>query len=126
MSWARVLELSAPMRRGGGAVVTSRPRMLKRCPACCASVQRIPETETDLSDWQTIDFFTDESLVEDPYPYFDQLREACPVLPLPHLGVVAVTGYDELNVVYRDNETFSSCNSVVGPYAVFPVPLEIG
>jgi cytochrome P450 len=80
--------------------------------------------ETDLSDWQTIDFFTDESLVEDPYPYFDELREACPVLPLPHLGVVAVTGYDELNVVYRDNETFSSCNSVVGPYAVFPVPLE--
>jgi cytochrome P450 len=77
-----------------------------------------------VSDWRTIDFFTDESLVEDPYPYFDELREACPVLPLPHLGVVAVTGYDELNAVYRDNETFSSCNSVVGPYAVFPVPLE--
>ena len=26
-----------------------------------------------LSDWQTIDFFFDESLVEDPYPYFDEL-----------------------------------------------------
>jgi len=77
-----------------------------------------------LSDWQTIDFFTDESLVEDPYPYFDELRSACPVLALPHLGVVAVTGYDEVSDVYRDTDTFSSCNSVVGPFATFPVPLD--
>ena len=40
-------------------------------------------------DWKTIDYFTDESLVEDPYPYFDELRAQCPVLPLEHLGVVA-------------------------------------
>jgi cytochrome P450 len=77
-----------------------------------------------LSDWQTTDFFFDESLVEDPYPYFESLRSECPVLPLPHLGVVAVTGYEELNEVYRDNESFSSCNSVIGPFATFPVPLE--
>jgi cytochrome P450 len=77
-----------------------------------------------LSDWRTTDFFFDESLVEDPYPYFEQLRSECPVLALPHLGVVAVTGYDESNEVYRDNETFSSCNSVIGPFATFPVPLE--
>jgi cytochrome P450 len=76
------------------------------------------------NDWRTIDFFTDESLVDDPYPYFDSLRSECPVLPLPHLGVVAVTGYDELGDIYRDTESFSSCNSVVGPFAVFPVPLE--
>jgi cytochrome P450 len=75
-------------------------------------------------DWQTIDFFGDESLIEDPYPYFEQLRSACPVLPLPHLGVVAVTGYDEATDVYRDTDTFSSCNAVVGPFAAFPVPLE--
>jgi cytochrome P450 len=77
-----------------------------------------------LGDWQDIDFFTDPSLVEDPYPYFDELREQCPVLPLPHLGVVAITGYDELADVYRDTDSFSSCNSVIGPYATFPVPLE--
>ena len=75
-------------------------------------------------DWQTIDFFTDESLVEDPYPYFEQLRDTCPVLALPHHGVVAVTGYDEATDVYRDVDTFSSCNSVIGPFATFPVPLE--
>ncbi len=77
-----------------------------------------------MGDWTTIDFFSDRSLVEDPYPYFEELRSACPVLPLPHLGVVAVTGYEEATEVYRDAETFSSCNSVVGPFATFPVPLE--
>ncbi|MCK9900898.1 cytochrome P450 [Frankia sp. Cpl3] len=77
-----------------------------------------------MTDWKTIDFFNDESLVENPYPYFDTLRSACPVLPLPHLGVVAVSGYAEVTEVYRDVETFSSCNSVVGPFAAFPVPLE--
>lgn len=77
-----------------------------------------------MGDWTTIDFFNDDSLVDDPYPYFDELRAQCPVLHLPHLGVVAVTGYEEISEIYRDNETFSSCNSVVGPFAMFPVPLE--
>ena len=76
------------------------------------------------SDWTAIDYFSDESLVDDPYPYLEALRSACPVLPLPHLGVVAVTGYDEANEVYRNTDDFSSCNSVVGPFAPFPVPLE--
>ncbi len=73
---------------------------------------------------ESIDFFFDQSLVEDPYPYFEALRAECPVLPLPHLGIVAVTGYDEASEVYRDPNTFSSCNSVIGPFATFPVPLE--
>jgi cytochrome P450 len=73
---------------------------------------------------ESIDFFSDQSLVEDPYPYFEALRAECPVLPLPHLGIVAVTGYDEASEVYRDPNTFSSCNSVIGPFAMFPVPLE--
>jgi cytochrome P450 len=73
---------------------------------------------------ESIDFFADQSLVEDPYPYFEALRAECPVLPLPHLGIVAVTGYDAASEVYRDPVTFSSCNSVIGPFATFPVPLE--
>jgi cytochrome P450 len=77
-----------------------------------------------VSDWQSIDYFTDESLVEDPYEYYDELRSECPVLPLNHLGVVAVTGYEEAWEIYRDIDSFSSCNSVIGPYATFPVPLE--
>ncbi|HEY5384375.1 MAG TPA: hypothetical protein VIJ56_04010, partial [Acidimicrobiales bacterium] len=77
-----------------------------------------------MSDWETIDFFSDESLVEDPYPYFDHLRSQCPVLPTDNLGVVAVSGYEEALAIYLDTDTFSSCNSVIGPFAAFPVPLE--
>ena len=77
-----------------------------------------------MADWTTIDYFADSSLTDDPYPYLDLLREECPVLPLTHLGVVAVTGYDEASEIYRDTDAFSSCNSVIGPYAAFPVPLE--
>ena len=35
-----------------------------------------------------------------------------------------VTGYDEAVSVYTDTATFSSCNSVTGPFPGFPVPLE--
>jgi cytochrome P450 len=74
-----------------------------------------------LEKFANVDFFTDASLVEDPYPYFDHLRSRGPVVR--ERGIVAVTGYDEAVEVYRDTDTFSSCNSVIGPYAVFPVPL---
>ncbi len=76
-----------------------------------------------MSDYETVDFFTDESLLEDPYPYFEHLRNKCPVVATPHHGVVAVSGYDEALDVYRNLDTFSSCNSVIGPFATFPVPL---
>jgi cytochrome P450 len=76
------------------------------------------------TDWKSLDYFFDQSLVDDPYPYFDALRAEGPVVPLPHHGVVAVTGYEELSEIYRDTESFSSCNSVVGPFAAFPVAME--
>jgi len=63
------------------------------------------------------------SLLEEPYPYFDHLRLTGPVTPLPHHGVVAISGLEEASDVYRDVETFSSCNSVIGPLATFPKPL---
>jgi cytochrome P450 family 150 subfamily A5 len=70
------------------------------------------------------DFFGDKELVADPYPYFDALRDECPVRREPHQGVYMVTGYEEAMTVYHDTETFSSCNSVTGPFPGFPVPLE--
>jgi cytochrome P450 len=76
-----------------------------------------------VDNYESVDFFTDESLIEDPYPYFEHLRSKCPVVATPHYGVVAVSGYDEATEIYRDPDTFSSCNSVIGPFAAFPVPL---
>jgi cytochrome P450 len=76
---------------------------------------------TDLND---VDYFQGDELIVDPYPYFDHLRAQCPVVAEPHHGVVMVTGWEEAMAVYRDADTFSSCNSVTGPFPGFPVPLE--
>ena len=35
-----------------------------------------------------------------------------------------MSGYDEATEVYRNIDTFSSCISVIGPFATFPEPLE--
>jgi cytochrome P450 family 150 subfamily A5 len=77
-----------------------------------------------MNGFDTVDFFRDAGVVADPYPYFDQLRAACPVRREPHHDVVMVTGYDEACAVYADVATFSSCNSVTGPFPGFPVPLD--
>jgi cytochrome P450 family 150 subfamily A5 len=77
-----------------------------------------------VTDIDALDFFRDESLLPDPYPYFEELRGRCPVRREPHHGVVMVTGYDEALAVYHDVEAFSSCNSVTGPFPGFPVALE--
>jgi cytochrome P450 len=75
-------------------------------------------------DFEAMDFFRDDGLVADPYPYFEALRERCPVRREPHHGVVMVTGYDEAVEVFHDAARFSSCISVTGPFPGFPVPLE--
>src|SRR3954452_24795733 len=77
-----------------------------------------------MTDFDAIDFFGDTSVVADPYPYFDFLREQCPVQRERHHDVVMVTGYEEAVAVYNDTDTFSSCNSPTGPFPGFPVPLD--
>jgi cytochrome P450 family 150 subfamily A5 len=77
-----------------------------------------------VSDFETVDFFHDESLVADPYPYFDFLRSRCPVSREANHDVVMVTGYEEAVAVYNDTAAFSACNSVSGPFPGLPVPLE--
>ena len=72
-----------------------------------------------MTDFETVDFFTDETLVPDPYPYFDFLRSSCPVVQATPFNVLAVTGYDEALAVYKD-PAFSSCVSVAGPFSGVP------
>jgi cytochrome P450 len=76
-------------------------------------------------DLEAADFFTDAALVSDPYPYFDALRSRCPVHPVAHAGVVAVTGYDEAVEVYKDAATFSSCNAAAGPFPPLQIPPRV-
>ncbi|RBM21884.1 cytochrome P450 [Prauserella sp. PE36] len=77
-----------------------------------------------MKDFESIDFFRDDAVVTDPYPYYEQLRSRCPVHREPHHDVLMVTGYDEAVQVFHDADTFSSCVSVTGPFPGFPVPLE--
>ena len=76
-----------------------------------------------MSDFESVDFFTDPSLIPDPYPYFDHLRERCPVTSRSEQGVVAITGHREALAVYKD-PAFSSCVSVAGPFSGLPFEPE--
>ncbi|MBI3214324.1 MAG: cytochrome P450 [Mycobacterium sp.] len=77
-----------------------------------------------MTELEQLDFFRDQSLVADPYPYMDAMRSGCPVRREPHQNVMVVTGYDEAVAVFGDAATFSSCTAVTGPFPGFPVPIE--
>jgi cytochrome P450 len=69
-----------------------------------------------VTDFDSVDFFSDQSLVPNPYPYFDHLRSKCPVSRESPYGVMAVTGHGEACTVYK-GAAFSACVSVAGPFA---------
>jgi cytochrome P450 len=72
---------------------------------------------------ETRNWFGDESLAQDPYPFLAELRAQCPVKPTSPHDVIAVTGYEEASEVLRRHDDFSACVTVVGPFADFPEPL---
>ena len=71
-------------------------------------------------DLTSVDFFRDGRLTDDPYRYYEALRDKCPVSREDHYGVTMVTGWQEAVDVYNDAETFSSCISVTGPFPGIP------
>ncbi|WP_428312871.1 cytochrome P450 [Hydrocarboniphaga sp.] len=75
-------------------------------------------------EFEKHDFFRSDRFVNDPYPYFDYLREQSPVTREPHQGIFMVTGYDEALEIYNDPGRFSSCMSTTGPFAGCPIPLK--
>lgn len=87
-----------------------------------------------MTDFETVNFFTDRSLQDDPYAYFDWVRQQSPVWQEPRYGVFMITGHPEAMEVYGDPATFpphddpsgtySSCNTVSGPFVKFSAPVE--
>ncbi len=77
-----------------------------------------------MTDFATVDFLTDQSLVPDPYPYYDYLRARNPVVLVPPHNFVAVTGYDEAMAVYKNIDDFSSCVALGGPFPPLPFTPE--
>ena len=66
------------------------------------------------------DFFSDHSILLDPYAYFDALREKGPIYKQAGRDYVVVTGFDEALDVLRNTEDFSSAITVQG--AGMPLP----
>src|SRR4051794_16318224 len=81
-------------------------------------------TDEATTDFDSVDFFKGRELIGDPYPYFDHLRDQCPVQAEPHHGVVMVTGYDGPAAIYTAVARFSSCVSGTAPSPGLKVPVE--
>lgn len=87
-----------------------------------------------MTEFESVNFFTDRAVQDDPYPYFDWVREQSPVWREPAYGVFMITGHPEAMAVYGDPATFpaddaawgtySSCNAVSGPFVKFSAPVE--
>jgi cytochrome P450 len=79
-----------------------------------------------------VNFFRDRSVQDDPYEYFDWVRQQGPVWQEPRHGVFMITGHPEAMAVYGDpagfpphdaaSGTYSSCNAVSGPFVPFSEP----
>src|ERR1700722_13015570 len=69
------------------------------------------------------DYFTDYSILKDPYEYFEALRAKGPVHELPGRDVLVVTGFNEALDVLRNNKDFSSV--ICGQGAAAPLPFAM-
>ncbi len=87
-----------------------------------------------MTEFESVNFFIDRAVQDNPYPYFDWARSQSPVWREPNYGMFIITGYQEAMAVYNDpatfpeNEpasgTFSSCNVVCGSFVKLSKPFE--
>jgi cytochrome P450 len=87
-----------------------------------------------MSEFEKANFITDREIQDNPYPYFDWVREQGPVWQEPHFGMYMITGHPEAMSIYGDPATFpendlpsgtySSCNVVCGSFVKFSAPME--
>ncbi|TAM65493.1 cytochrome P450 [Mycobacterium sp.] len=73
-----------------------------------------------MTDLANVDYFTDADVAQDPYEYWEYLRNQGPVFREPHHGVVAVTGYQEVHAAFKDVDSFSAVNAIGGPFPPLP------
>ncbi len=66
------------------------------------------------------DFFTDHSVLLDPYEALDSVREQAPVLQMKNHDFVMVTGFAEATAILLDGDHFSSVIAAAGPTAPLP------
>jgi hypothetical protein len=74
------------------------------------------------TDYDSVDYFTDPSLVPDPHPYFDYLRAKNPVSCPINNGVLAVTGWEAANAVYKP-ERFAAARAYLMAFSTASLPV---
>lgn len=75
-----------------------------------------------MTDFASVDYFSDQAISQDPYEYWEYLRAQGPVVREPNHGVVAVVGYQEVLAAFKDHDSFSAVNAIGGPFP--PLPFE--
>ncbi|GAB3101128.1 cytochrome P450 [Aestuariicella hydrocarbonica] len=68
------------------------------------------------------DYFTDHTVLLDPYDYFEEMRPRGPICQLETHDCLLVTGFQECVEVLRNPIDFSSINSLAS--SAFPLPFE--
>ena len=66
------------------------------------------------------DYFTDRSVLLDPYDYFEERRANGPVHKLKNRDLVFITGFRESVEVLLNKKDFSSSIATAGPVAPLP------
>jgi cytochrome P450 len=77
---------------------------------------------TTPQDLDSVDYFFDPEILQNPYPYYDHMRAQGPVVPGMQYDAVAITGYEEAVAVFNDPARFSNCNSMAGPFSGLVAP----
>lgn len=70
------------------------------------------------------DYFSDHSILRDPYAYFEAVRAKGPIYRNPESGIVFVTGFDEILSVLKNTVDFSSVIAPQGPAVKLPFTPE--
>ncbi|MGV9746870.1 cytochrome P450 [Rhodococcus zopfii] len=73
-----------------------------------------------MTDLASVDYFSDGEVAQNPFRYFDHLRDRNPVFREPHYGVVVVTGYQEVVEAFKNTDALSAVNSIGGPFPPLP------
>jgi cytochrome P450 len=66
------------------------------------------------------DYFTDHSVLLDPYQYFEEMRPRGPIAQLETRDCLLLTGFEECVEVLKNPTDFSSLNSLAS--SAFPLP----
>jgi len=78
-----------------------------------------PEIEADAMSEER-DYFTDHSVLLNPYEYFEEMRPRGPICQLETRDCLLLTGFEECVEVLKNPDDFSSLNSLAS--SAFPLP----